>query len=247
MTPAIVTDGACQSSSPAMLSLARLLQFGDSMLPVGNFAFSCGLESAVQTGVVSDVETLGQFVLTALVQTAHLDAVGLVHATQAALDGDTNALLHIDHEIYCRKRSEEARTMTTKTGRKLAELGASVACVPSLLVWRDAVLESRTHGTWPVSLAVLFAATGVSSKPSPEEALTVLFYGTAATILNAAIRLMRVTHTDIQRILYGSCAHFQLLMQTAMDTRLEDMSGFAPMTDILTDLHTRARVRLFMS
>ena len=34
------------------LRLCRMLQFGDSMFPVGGFAFSGGLESAVQKGVV---------------------------------------------------------------------------------------------------------------------------------------------------------------------------------------------------
>ena len=38
--------------------LARMLQFGDSMFPVGGFSFSNGLESAVQKGVVTDVDSL---------------------------------------------------------------------------------------------------------------------------------------------------------------------------------------------
>ena len=33
---------------------ARMLQFGDSMFPIGGFSFSSGLESAVQKGVVTD-------------------------------------------------------------------------------------------------------------------------------------------------------------------------------------------------
>ncbi|MFQ8889940.1 MAG: hypothetical protein ACLR7Z_17905 [Bilophila wadsworthia] len=37
-----------------ILSLSRMMQFGDSMLPVGAFAFSNGLESAVQKGVVQE-------------------------------------------------------------------------------------------------------------------------------------------------------------------------------------------------
>ena len=47
------------SQSAAMLS--RMLQFGDSMFPVGAFSFSSGLESAVQEGVVTNVATLRAF------------------------------------------------------------------------------------------------------------------------------------------------------------------------------------------
>ena len=45
--------------------LARLLQFGDSMFPVGGFAFSGGLESAIQKRVVIDACTLLDFTRTA--------------------------------------------------------------------------------------------------------------------------------------------------------------------------------------
>ena len=33
----------------------RLLQFGDSVLPVGSFSFSNGIEAAVQQRIVHDV------------------------------------------------------------------------------------------------------------------------------------------------------------------------------------------------
>jgi len=46
--------------------LSRLLQFGDSMFPIGGFAFSGGLESAIQQGVVRDVPTLQAFARTVL-------------------------------------------------------------------------------------------------------------------------------------------------------------------------------------
>lgn len=55
-----------------------MMQFGDSMLPVGAFAFSNGLESAVQKGVVHDAETLRQYTHTALEQAAKGDAVAVV-------------------------------------------------------------------------------------------------------------------------------------------------------------------------
>ena len=53
--------------------LIRIMQFGDSVLPVGAFSFSNGVESAVQTGIVHDVPTLKGFVLTALKQAASCD------------------------------------------------------------------------------------------------------------------------------------------------------------------------------
>ena len=60
--------------------LIRIMQFGDSVLPVGAFTFSNGVESAVHTGVVHDVATLKGFVLTALKQAASCDGMGVVAA-----------------------------------------------------------------------------------------------------------------------------------------------------------------------
>ena len=71
----------------------RLLQFGDSMLPVGSFAFSNALESAVEQGVVHDVATLRGFVATATRQAATSDGVALLHAHRAAVAGDLEAVL----------------------------------------------------------------------------------------------------------------------------------------------------------
>ena len=64
-----MTAGAEAVAAPnTAVRLARMLQFGDSMFPIGSFAFSGGLESAIQKGVVRDVDTLQAFARTAVEQ-----------------------------------------------------------------------------------------------------------------------------------------------------------------------------------
>ena len=46
-------DGTSVSVTATLL--ARMLQFGDSMFPIGGFSFSGGLESAIQQRVVTDI------------------------------------------------------------------------------------------------------------------------------------------------------------------------------------------------
>ena len=53
-TTVVAITKAPEHTVKNILSLSRMMQFGDSMLPVGAFAFSNGLESAVQKGVVYD-------------------------------------------------------------------------------------------------------------------------------------------------------------------------------------------------
>src|SRR5436309_13198403 len=107
-------------------TLARLLQFGDSMFPIGGFSFSCGLESAVQTGVVNDRATLHGFARTALEQAARGDGIAVVAAHRAAAKGDVEALIAIDRRVFARKPSDEMRIMSTRMGRKFTEIGVEV-------------------------------------------------------------------------------------------------------------------------
>jgi len=235
-----MTTGPDNSNSS---SLARLLQFGDSMFPIGGFSFSCGLESAVQTGVVHDRATLHAFARTALEQAARGDGIALVAAHRAAVTGDIDALIGIDRLVFARKPSEETRTMSTRMGRKFSEIGVEVVGAPLIRTWLARIADGATPGCYPVALAVNFASQDLSAR----EAFMVHHYGVATAILGAALRLMRVSHVDTQAILYDLNASVDAAYETAAAARLSDMAGFAPLSDILAAVHTKAHVRLFMN
>jgi urease accessory protein len=221
----------------------RLLQFGDSMLPVGSFAFSAALESAVQLGVVRDVATLTGYVATATRQAAGCDGIGLLQAHRAAMTGDLAGVLEADRAVFQRKLDMEARSMVVRMGRKLAEVSDRVVGGGVCGDWLLAIREGRTAGTFPVGLGVTFADLGSSET----EAFAVHQYGVAFQILSAALRLMRIDHLDTQAILFRVNAGAALAYAAVADAGLRDMATFAPMTDILAAVHARAHVRLFMS
>src|SRR5262245_49258207 len=117
---------AAESVAGPPSRLARMLQFGDSMFPIGGFSFSAGLESAIQTGVVTDAATLHAFARTAVEQAARGDGIALIAAHRAARSGDLEALIRVDEEVYARKLSDETRTMSTRLGKKFTEMGVRV-------------------------------------------------------------------------------------------------------------------------
>lgn len=220
-----------------------MLQFGDLTFPIGSFSFSCGLESAIQKGVVSDAPTLRAFALTAVEQTARGDGIALIAAHRAAMAGDVDALIRIDKQVEARKLSEEMRTMTVRMGKKFMEMSALMIGAPLLLKWRDCIELSVTPGCYPVTLAVNFAGQDMSSLG----AFVVHQYGVAATILGAGLRLMRISHIDTQNILYELNGRTASAYEDAAAACLSDMSGYAPLTDILAAVHTKSHVRLFMN
>ena len=223
--------------------LLRVLQFGDSMFPVGGFSFSCGLESAIQTGVVVDAATLHAFTRTAVEQAARGDGIALIAAHRAAAAGEVETLIRIDEEVYARKLSEEARTMSTRLGKKFTEMGVRVIGAPLLHEWRRCIEGGRTPGCHPVALAVTFAAQGLPAL----DAFVVHQSAVASTILSAALRLMKVSHIETQAILFELNGRAEAAYEAAQAARLSEMSGFAPLTEILAAVHANAHVRLFMS
>ena len=221
----------------------RVLQFGDSLLPVGSFSFSNGLESAVQEDVVRDAATLREFVLASTRRAATCDGIAVLEAHRAARDQDIERIVRADRAGFERKLSEETRTMTVRMGRKLAEVGTAAVMAPRLGRWLGLVRDGAAPGTFPAGLGVLFAELG-----SPEQdAFAVHQYGVAMTTLSAALRLMRLDHRQAQAILATAG-------QTAGDdyaavrrAPLSDMASFAPMADILAAVHVRSRIRMFMN
>ncbi|SIR52367.1 urease accessory protein UreF [Micromonospora avicenniae] len=228
---------------PTIPAVLRILQFGDSMFPVGAFAFSGGLEMAVQTGVVRNRAELAEFVRTVTHVAATGDGVALLHGHRGALAGDLDLVRRADEAVHLRKLSEESRTMTLRTGRKLAEAAARIVGDSMLdKRFRDAEADGVAV-TYPVALGALFAGLGLSE----QDAFAVHQYGVAATVLSAALRLMRIGHLDTQAILYEVNTTAAEEYQRVAVVGLDDMSAFAPVVDVLAAAHVQAHVRMFMN
>jgi urease accessory protein len=234
---------ATPSPPPSITELLRVLQFGDSVLPVGAFSFSGGLESAVQQGIVHDAATLEQFVRTAVHQAATADGIALVQAHRAAVTADLSQIIAIDHAVLNRKLNEEIRTMTTRMGRKLAELAEHVRPAATMAAFLAAIREAATPGTYPVAQAVAFAGFGLGE----QDAFAAHQYGVASMITGAALRLMRVTYLDAQAILLMVTETADDDYAAAASADLADMATFAPLTEIAAGIHIRATVRMFMT
>jgi urease accessory protein len=234
-------DGAGAPGSATLF--ARMLQFGDSMFPIGGFSFSGGLESAIQKGVVADVATLHAFTRTAVEQAERGDGIALIAAHRAATACDVDALIRIDEQVYARKLSTEMRTMSVRMGKKFTEMGVQVVGAPLLCTWLDCIETSVTPGCYPVALAVNFAAQALPALG----AFAVHQYGVAATTLSAALRLMKISHVETQKTLYDLNGMVEAAYERAAASRLSDMWGYAPLKEILAAVHTKAHVRLFMN
>ncbi|OGT68863.1 MAG: urease accessory protein UreF [Gammaproteobacteria bacterium RIFCSPHIGHO2_12_FULL_45_9] len=223
--------------------LIKILQFGDSTLPVGAFAFSNGLESALQSGIVNDKSTLHEFIRTATKQSALQDGVALLAAHRSTSRHDFSEVLKIDQLLMSRKISEELRIMSTRMGRKLIELAKTIIKHEFLYNWLTHIVENKTPGTFPIAQAIVFALLDLSE----QEAFAVHQYGLCTMMCSAASRLMRITHFDLQEIIYNVNQETEKDFEQIKAIAIEHMSSFAPENDILAATHVAAYVRMFMN
>lgn len=246
-TMTVVTNTATitelTSSHRCLPELLHLLQFGNSALPVGGFSFSNGLESAIQQQLVHDAASLREFTLNAMRQAATCDGIALLCAHRAAKAQDLAELVAIDRITFERKLNEETRLMTVRMGRKLCELSEAIIGDDLNRTWLARIKAAETAGTHPVSLAIALGALGVDRR----DAFGVQQYGVATTILGAALRLMRMSFIDTQKILLEATAGVAAAYEEVADASVDDMASFAPMTDILAAVHVKGHVRMFMN
>lgn len=223
--------------------LIRIMQFGDSALPIGAFTFSNGVESAIQTGVVHNADTLKGFIRTALKQAAACDGIAVVAAHRAALSQNHDQLIMIDWAVNNRKLNEEARLMATRMGKKLTEISGHIIEHSLLEWWLLQIKTNNTPGTLPVIQAIVMAVQNIGER----EVVVMHQYGIAMTILSAAMRLMRITHYETQHILFELNDEIESFCDIAASGDISQMSSYTPIIDVLAAIHTKSFVRLFMN
>lgn len=224
-------------------AIVHLLQFSDSMLPVGAFSFSNGLETAAAEGIVTDAPSLEAYVADIVHQTAFTDGIVSLHAHRARRSHDYEALLYADRRSTMCKLNAEQRSMSERMGRKLLSLALSLKDDTMLAAWRDDLAAGHGSGNYAAVQGAVFASCGLSERA--------LFcsqvYGAAGMVSGAALRCVRVSHIDTQRIIYGMAAVAQRLFERVRTSSYDDMNAFVPQIDVLASMHEKGASRMFMN
>lgn len=137
----------------------------------------------------------------------------------------------------------EARLMTRRMGKKLAELSKHIFPDETVALWLGDIVDEHTPGTYPVAQGIVFAACGIPEK----ELFCSHQYGVVNMVVSAALRCVRVSHYDTQRILFRTAESLDELYAKASDMDFDDMYTFVPQIDILASLHEKGTKRMFMN
>jgi urease accessory protein len=220
------------------VATARLLHLGSSALPVGGFAYSRGLETAVELGWVSDASSAARWIGGLLVDgAARLDAPVFVRLHRAFRAGDMATVTRWSTFLDAARETSELRQESRQMGAMMARLllGLELATPAEL---RALPVHGHT---------ALFALAAVRFEIAEPEAVEVFLWAWLEAQVLAAIKLVPLGQTDGQRILCDLAGRLSGLAHTATRLRDDEIGALTPGLAIASSRHETQHTRLFRS
>jgi urease accessory protein len=211
-----------------MTSLTSLLALADSRLPTGGHVHSGGVEEAVASGLVVDLDTLRAFLR------RRIATQGLITASvAAAVHTGSLEVATADCETDARTPAPAARRASRAQGRGLVRLARRV--------WPD----SDWDGLGPTPhLGVAAGAVGAAAGIGAQHTALSVVYTTMTGSATAAQRLLALDPGDVAALTFelsGMCD------QTA-DLACKELADLSdPLLDVLAQRHDSRERPLFAS
>lgn len=226
----------------APAGLYRLLAWLSPGFPIGAFAFSHGLESAVERGTVCDRVSLRHWIAAVVASGGgRIDADILRDAHRAVVAGDMAALTFANCRGAAFRATAETAFETTTQGTAFFQTCRAAWPDPFFDRWA-AVIGGRVV-CYPAVVGAATARAGLSL----DAALTGYLQAMAANLLSAAMRLGIIGQTDGQRILAALEPVVTAAVASAL-TRAPDAFGSATFAVELASMaHETQYTRLFRS
>jgi urease accessory protein len=220
----------------------RLLQLGDSALPIGGYSHSWGLEAAVARGLVRGPVDLEQWTRDWLrFAVAPLEGVVVAEVCRSATADDWRTVARANDVLRASLAPLTLRLSSRDMGEQLLALAENWAWS----IEQVAALRRLNSAEWhhaPV-FATLTAAAGASA----EEAVLVYLHQAALGAIGAGVRAIPIGHTHGQQVLARLHADLLGLARQATARDLEAAGSFCPAHEVLCHAQARLYTRLFRS
>jgi urease accessory protein len=228
------TDGARLGDT----ALLRLLQLASPALPIGAFAYSQGLEQAVELDFIKSAKTTEAWILGLLEgPVGHVDAPIFLrlHAAWTAKDHATVAKW--SRYLVAFRETAELRAEERHLGAGLARVLASLG-----------VVEAEPWiGRVDATYAALFALGAVEYGAPADAALQALLFAWTEAQVGAAARVLPLGQTASQRILSAAIGVIPRVVIAACALGDDELGFLAQGQALASALHETQYSRLFRS
>jgi urease accessory protein len=215
-------------------ALQKLVTWLSPAFPVGSFAWSAGLETAIADRRVTDSERLQNWIEGALAHGGiRTDAILLAHAHRSA--NDAALLSELADLSLALNGSKERWLETTITGDSYAR---------AMKFWPSHVLELLPQPCpYPVAVGALAAGHGIDLADTLLAWLTATVHGQ----ISVAVRLVPLGQSDGLRVLSALEPRVATLATSAATATLADLGAIAYAADIAQMRHETLEPRIFRS
>jgi len=222
----------------ANLSLLKLLQLSSPTLPVGAFAYSQGLESAVEIGMVNDTRSLQLWLQDSLeLNLQYVDLPIFTRLYTAWENNDYETVLHWNKRLRAQRETRELREEDHHLGLALARLLKDL----------DVAEAQALHQRNDLCFITLFTLASVKWNIKLEQAAIGFIWSWLENQVAAAIKLVPLGQTDGQRVLSDLLIDAPQIMKDGLAVEEEDIGASLPSMAILSSQHETQYSRLFRS
>ena len=212
----------------------RLLRLVSASLPVGAFAYSRGLETAVRSGWIETPEDVRAWIFGVLESAfSALDAPLFLKMMRALAEKRAEDFHALDLWLSAGRESRELLLEDRRMAESLATLNTALGAPP----------PDRSCLTLPAA----FARVAHGLDVEPETALAGLMWSACDAQVAAAIRLGAIGQTDGQRILAAAPAVIIACVAKARAVRDDEIGAVCIMQALGSAAHETQYSRLFRS
>jgi len=219
------------------IPLMRALQLASPALPIGAYAYSQGLEWAVEAGWVHDEASAAAWLAEQFQESlCAVDVPVLARLHDAASRGDGDALATWGVRLLAMRETRELVADDSDRGRALARLLVDLGVVAAAAL-PPALLPLAT----PTALAAVAWALPVAT------AAELYCWGWLENQVLCAVKLVPLGQVAGQRLLAGLAATLPAAIAEALGRDDDDIGGSLPDLALASALHETQYTRLFRS
>ena len=224
-------------SQSALLLMAWL----SPSFPVGAFAYSHGLEWAVDSGLIKDAATLRHWLDDLIAHgPVRNDCILLAQAWHAVNSQDSIALNGVNDLALALSPTRERRLETSQQGGSFLSAVDQSWPAPRVAFARDTL-------TGPIAYPIAVGAAANAHDIDVESTASAFAFAFVGALVSAAVRLGPIGQTDGQKTLAHCTASVSAVAQFACSATLDDLGGAAFLSDIASMRHETQYSRLFRS
>lgn len=222
-------------------ALLQLLWLASPALPVGGFAYSEGLEAAIDHGDVRDEATATAWLTDQqALSLGRSDLPLLAQALAAWHAHDARRVVELHAWFVATRETSELRRQAEQMGRSMQAWLLQRAPEDTRL----AVLARLVPApTWPIA----FALAAAQSDADPRDALLAFGFGWCENMVQAALKAVPLGQSAGQRILGRLTQALPVVVDAALAMPDDQRQAFTPMLAILSSQHETQYSRLFRS